>query len=120
PSREEVTLWRTFRGKIGSWDARGNALGGWSFSAHHTYDPAEQILYRGDGGRQSARAIGSTISTYAGGQFLGSQLGDGGPATNATVAPEGLAVGPDGSLYIASPGQNLVRRVTPDGDRKSV
>jgi RHS repeat-associated protein len=121
PSREEVTLWRTFRGKIGSWDARGNAPGGWSLSVHHTYDPEEQILYRGDGGRQSARTIGSTISTYVGtGQFLGGPLGDGGPATEALIAPWGLAVGPDGSLYIASPAQLRVRRVTPDGIIRTV
>lgn len=120
PAREEITLWRTFRSQIGSWDARGNGLDGWSLSAHHTYDPAEQILYRGDGGRQSSRAMGSTISTFAGtGEFLG-QLGDGVPAIQASIAPAGLAVGPDGSVYIANPLHLLVRRVTPDGIIRTV
>ena len=121
PARDEVTLWRTWRGELGAWDARGIGLGGWSLSDHHTYDPKEQILYRGDGGRQSAKAVGSTISTYAGtGQFLGGPLGDGGPATEALVAPQGLAVGPDGSLYIATGTQLLVRRVTPNGVIRTV
>jgi hypothetical protein len=85
-------------------------------SAHHTYDPAEQVLYRGDGSRQSASAMRSTISTYAGnGQGIGSDIGDGGPAINARLGPAGLAVGADGSLYIANPLYLLVRRVAPDG-----
>lgn len=116
PSREEVTLWRTFRGKIGTWNARGIGLGGWSLSPHHVYDPTEQILYRGDGERQSARAMGPTIQPFAGrAGFNPSDSGDGGPATNALVAPQGLAVAADGSLYIASPAQGVIRRVSPDG-----
>ncbi len=116
PSRAEVTIWRTWRDRIGSWDARGNGLGGWSLSAHHTYEPGEKILYRGDGGRESAKAMGSTIGTYAGnGVGQSSEIGDGGPATQAVVAAQGLAFGPDGSLYIATPLANRVRKVSPDG-----
>jgi sugar lactone lactonase YvrE len=42
--------------------------------------------------------------------------GDGGPATVAALdQPEGLAVGTDGTLYIADSGNDRVRAVRPDG-----
>jgi class 3 adenylate cyclase/sugar lactone lactonase YvrE len=42
--------------------------------------------------------------------------GDGGPAAAARVSkPHGLAIGSDGSLFIADSGNNVVRRVAPDG-----
>ena len=42
--------------------------------------------------------------------------GDGGPATQAELGdPTGVALGPDGSIYIAEESNNRVRKVTPDG-----
>ncbi len=115
PERKEVSLVRQWQGKIGAWDARSVGLGGWTLSAHHVYDPVERVVYRGDGGRQSANTLGPTIGTFAGGTNAGCFGGDGGPATQANVCPYGLAVGKDGSLYLASPLAAGVRKVAPDG-----
>ena len=65
-ARQELTLWRTWVRPIGVWDVRAAGLGGWTLSVHHTYDPTDQTLYRGDGERQSTKAFGPTITTAAG------------------------------------------------------
>lgn len=42
--------------------------------------------------------------------------GDGGPAVDAKLTePRGLALGPEGSVYIADAGNHVIRRVRPDG-----
>jgi RHS repeat-associated protein len=113
-ARTELTLWLTWHDRIGSFDARVAGLGGWTLSPNHVYEPFAQVLYRGDGRRQTARAAGSTISTVAG-VGSGCAGGDGGPAAAASICPGGVGLGADGSLYIASPLANVVRRVAPDG-----
>ena len=56
-----------------------------------------------------------TISTFAGGGDP-DVLGDGGPATAASLrAPRGLALGADGTLFVAEASRDRVRRITPDG-----
>ena len=117
-ARREVTLWHVWSGKVGAWSARGNGLGSWTLSPHHTYDLAEQVLYRGDGGRQGTQTsgAGSTIHTFAGnGRICDFESGDGGQATLANLCPTGLTTGPDGSVYIAEFAAARVRRVDPDG-----
>ena len=53
--------------------------------------------------------------TFAGGGDPDT-LGDGGPATAATLKqPRGLALAADGTLYIAEAGRDRVRRIAPDG-----
>jgi streptogramin lyase len=66
--------------------------------------------------RNRIRRVGpdGIITTVAGGASQG-YSGDGGPATLAELSfPSGVAIGPDGSLYIAD-GNNRIRRVGPDG-----
>lgn len=60
-----------------------------------------------------------TITTVAGTGQPGPS-GDGGPATSAKLSPCRVAVGADGSIYIAECGVNRVRRVTPDGIIRTV
>jgi RHS repeat-associated protein len=56
-----------------------------------------------------------TIDTYAGNGELGSE-GDGGQATAAQLGePLGLALAPDGTLYVAQRSEAVVRAIAPDG-----
>ena len=59
---------------------------------------------------------GGQITTVAGIQDDDGASGDGGPATEATLAtPQDVALGSDGSIYIADTGNHKVRRIDPSG-----
>jgi RHS repeat-associated protein len=113
-ARQEITVWQVSEDTIGAFDARALGLGGWSLSVQHAYDPVGRVLYRGDGVRLSTEAASPVITTVAGGG-LTNNLGDGGPATQASFLSYGVAVGPDGSLYIADSDNDRIRRVDPNG-----
>lgn len=69
-------------------------------------------LYIADTGNNRVRKVDAQtglISTVAGG---GSNIADGIPATTAALnSPWGLAIGPDGLVYIADLGSNRIRKV---------
>lgn len=68
-----------------------------------------------DGARVRVVTPDGFIRTLAGTGVAGFS-GDGQRATAAQLSdPRGLALGPDGSLYIADQKNNRIRRVTPDG-----
>jgi hypothetical protein len=70
-----------------------------------------------DSDNRRVRVIGSdgTVRTVAG-NGEDATTGDGGPATQASLrSPADLALGDDGSLFIADPWAMCVRRVAPDG-----
>jgi uncharacterized protein (TIGR03437 family) len=65
----------------------------------------------------AAEAPNYAISTFAGTMFSG----EGRPAASvALLQPQGIAVGPDGSLYIAEAGDHRIRRVAPDGTIRTI
>src|SRR5206468_3403683 len=74
-------------------------------------------LYIADTSNHRIRRVGpdGIITTVAGLGTAGFS-GDGGPASQARLnLAEGVAVGPDGTLYIADTSNHRIRRVTPDG-----
>lgn len=78
---------------------------------------AEGSLYIADTGNNRVRKItpAGIISTLAGTGLL-AQLGDGGPAMQATLnQPRGVTVDAAGNVYIADTGQHRIRKVTPAG-----
>jgi hypothetical protein len=74
-------------------------------------------LYIADSNNNRIRRVDpkGRITTIAGTGASGSG-GDGGPAAAATMAdPEGLAIGPDGSLYVGEAEGNRIRRIDAHG-----
>jgi RHS repeat-associated protein len=118
-ARLEATLWQEHQVTIGAWDARDAGLGGWTFDAHHFYDPLGRKLYLGDGSTRSADSLTGVAGTYAGTGF--DQYGGfGGPLASGGIRhPYSLAPAPDGSLFIYTDGGSSsdprILRATPAG-----
>ena len=110
-----------FHTTVHLWDARStDGLGGWTLSAHHTYDPVGRVLYMGDGTRRSVGEVGSVVRTVAGNGVEGSG-GDGGPGNQASILPAtALAFGRDGTVFFAQQSccfavDNRIRKISPNG-----
>jgi YD repeat-containing protein len=116
PARQECVLWREQRVMLGDWDARCQGLGGWTLNIHHAYDPIGRVVHFGGGGRREGLNLPPVVTTVAGGTGSLTYNQDDQPATAANLSePRGLAVGPDGALFIADADQNRIRRVGSDG-----
>ena len=90
----------------GLWNPRGLAVG------------PDGTLYIADSRNHRVRKVDTNgiITTIAGLTGPGGYDGDGGPASSARLnTPYGVALGPDGSLFIADTSNYRIRRVGPDG-----
>ncbi len=111
----EIKLWQELDGEVGDFDARMFGLGGWTLNIHHAYDIANKTLYKGDGSRRTADKLPEVVQTVAGTGILGNN-GIGGQAANTELwYPQGIAIGPDGSFYIAENVNHRVIKVGLDG-----
>jgi RHS repeat-associated protein len=118
-ARREITLFQEWTRPLGTPSAQlEQAVGGWTLDIHHSYDPAARTLFLGDGGKWTTDAIHPDIHRVAGG---GRDNDDGGPALEAELGHvRGLAVGPDGTLYIAATETGRIRHVKEDGTIETV
>jgi glucose/arabinose dehydrogenase len=75
-----------------------------------------QLYVADDARNQILQALpGGTFRVIAGTGQAGFS-GDGGPAVKAALNdPGGMAVGPDGTIYLADTGNNRIRAIAPDG-----
>ncbi|MDQ4107682.1 MAG: NHL repeat-containing protein, partial [Actinomycetota bacterium] len=78
---------------------------------------SEGNLYLSEGPRVVKRTPAGTVAVVAGNGDASRPTGDGGPATEAGLAPGSLAVDGSGNLYIAEQGENTarIRRVDTNG-----
>jgi serine/threonine-protein kinase len=100
-------------GAVGSADGAGTAAS-FSFPQGIAVDNTGTV-YIADTGNDLIRKItpGGNVSTIAGKVAAGSANGTG---TLATFdIPQGIAVGSDGTVYVADSGNNLIRQITPSG-----
>ncbi len=112
-TRAAVPFPQSWTTVLGSWDARGPGMGGWTLDAHHGYDPVGGTLYLGNGAERDVKALGTKIELVKGTAGRVFQLG--GTTHYDRANPTHLAMGPDGSLYVGYGPEGMVRRLRPDG-----
>ena len=98
-TRQDLTLWTERTESLGVIEPAAAALGGFSPSVHHTYDPVGEVLYEGDGGVRSGRATAPVIETIA--------------QSSLSLDATSMNVAPDGSMtWIAFSNPGVYRRAT--------
>ncbi|HNQ87635.1 MAG TPA: RHS repeat-associated core domain-containing protein [Verrucomicrobiota bacterium] len=114
PARLDFTFFQEWETALGTWDARGVGLGGWTLDVHHTYDVVGRRLYLGNGRIRAASQIPTTIETVAGGA---DRFRENVPAKETNLGPKGpgVAMASDGSVYIADSYNARLRRVDTNG-----
>ena len=111
----EIAQWKDWEKQLGSFENKASGLGGWSFSAHHAYEPASRTLHRGDGAQVKADSFGSVVKTVAGTGVAGSS-GDGGLAVSAALGwPQQLINTADGGLYFSDRQTHRIRHIAANG-----
>jgi DNA-binding beta-propeller fold protein YncE len=117
----------TVAGDDGMWGCGYGGDGGPATRATLSHRPhgvavdASGTMYLADTENHCVRAVDPagtivTVAGHCGVQTRGDTLGDGGVARGGTLSrPMGIAVDPDGNLYIADSGNRRIRKVGVDG-----
>ncbi len=115
PSRQEAYLERSYVSYVGvNSSSLKQALNGWTFDVHHSYDIGSKTLYLGNGFKRTADNIGRVITTVAGNGDV-ENSGDGGPATEAGFETVfSTSIDNQGNLYVTDV-VGLVRMISKNG-----
>lgn len=109
----KLTIWTKYTKNLQVWDSSALGFGGWSLSTHHTYDPAGNVIYQGDGTHRKVESIGAgTVSLVAGTGLAGTSPNGTVPANAAFNSIEGMAVDRDGNVYVALPDDHVIRKIS--------
>jgi RHS repeat-associated protein len=119
-TRAEVSLGRRWESTLGSWKNGAAALGGFSLSPHHAYDPSTSTLYYGDGSRSVGSNMAYTVRRVAGAPPppISGDTAEGVPAESVQIYAQshvGFAIGSDGTIYYSEGIGHRIRKITPDG-----
>lgn len=111
-------VWHVQTAKLAGHDMALSDIGGWNLDAQHKYNFHEGILQKGDGTNIYLKYKPLVVTTVMGdGQQRRLECSSSeceGPAKRKSLlGPKSLAVGPDGSIFVAD--YNLIRRIDPDG-----
>ncbi len=114
-TREEITIGQVLTGALGTLDARGYGLGGWTLDVHHAYDPEGEVVYLGNGGRISAGAIRTGVTTLAGGGTIDAATGIAAKSARLLASAFSVVFTADGTLFFSIPNEHRIGRVGLDG-----
>ncbi|MCC6996412.1 MAG: hypothetical protein IT370_17510 [Deltaproteobacteria bacterium] len=113
-----VTVTQRRRLRVGGWNADGEAMGGWSPSVHHKFDPAALTLYMGDGTtvRQASKRPNPTLIAGTGALGLPPIGPVEAPATAVPLGKPGrMAADETGNIYFVDELANRVYKKTTGG-----
>ncbi|MBJ7330843.1 MAG: hypothetical protein JHC95_13160 [Solirubrobacteraceae bacterium] len=116
-----IPVGQTITRYVGSWDSREvDNLGGFSLSEHHSYDPGNGVVHKGDGETLHNEAMAKTLSSLAGangGPRLGRPDSEGKDANDVSLDYlAGYDRGPDGSLYVLIDfNEKGIFKISPEG-----
>lgn len=113
-TREPVQYVRRWSGEVSSTPRPSTeSIGGWSLAMHHRYDPVSGVLHLGDGTERMPEEY-QELGYYW--RLTGAGTGGvGGEALTADPQATALALGPDGTVYLAVPDEHRVLAIGRDG-----
>lgn len=108
----EFTAWKRWTGLLGTFDPQAEQIGGWTLDAHHHYDPAERVIYFGDGRRRELNRLPRVIRTIAGASQMDASDLEGQPALKVTLNKvAGVAAAPNGEIFTAQVADHAIYRI---------